>query len=138
VLDQGVLSFEDLAEGMKLKGKVKNVVDFGAFIDIGIKESGLIHVSEMRDGFVKDPMEVLKVGDVKEFRVISLDPVRRRIGLSLRTPGGRAPAQAPRPEAPQRPDRGPKPAARPPQSRPMVSDTVYNPFADLLKKKKDT
>jgi protein Tex len=134
VLDQGVLSFEDLAEGMKLKGKVKNVVDFGAFIDIGIKESGLIHVSEMRDGFVKDPMEVLKVGDVKEFRVISLDPVRRRIGLSLRTPGGRAPAQQGQPT-----QRRSEPSRRsePPQTRPAVSDTSYNPFADLLKKKKD-
>ena len=87
VLQKGAVTFEDLAEGMKVPGKVKNVVDFGAFVDIGIKESALIHVSEMSDRFVKDPMEVLKVGDVREFRIISLDPVRRRIGLSLKGEG---------------------------------------------------
>ena len=71
-----------------MTGKVKNVVDFGAFVDIGIKESALIHVSEVADRYVRDPMEVLKVGDVKEFRIISLDPDRKRIGLSLRKEGG--------------------------------------------------
>ncbi len=85
LLQQGVLAFEDLKEGMKVTGKVKNVVDFGAFVDIGIKESALIHVSELSDQFVKDPMDVLKVGDVKEFRIISLDLARRRIGLSLKS-----------------------------------------------------
>ncbi|HQH95100.1 MAG TPA: Tex family protein, partial [Rectinema sp.] len=84
ILQENVLNFEDLRPGMKVKGKVKNVVDFGAFVDIGIKESALIHVSEMAERFVKNPMEVLKVGDVKDFTVISVDPVRRRIGLSLR------------------------------------------------------
>ena len=87
LLQKGVVTFEDLAEGMKVTGKVKNVVDFGAFVDIGIKESALIHVSEMSDRFVKDPMEVLKVGDIREFRIISLDTVRRRIGLSLKSAG---------------------------------------------------
>ncbi|HOV94996.1 MAG TPA: Tex family protein [Spirochaetales bacterium] len=85
ILQKGVLAFEDLKEGMKVVGKVKNVVDFGAFIDIGIKESALIHVSEMSDQFVRDPMDVLKVGDVREFTIISLDEQRRRIGLSLKT-----------------------------------------------------
>lgn len=91
VLQQGVLSFEDLKEGMKVTGKVKNVVDFGAFVDLGIKESALIHVSELSDRFVKDPMEVLKVGDVKEFRILSLDAARRRIGLSLKSERGAGP-----------------------------------------------
>ncbi len=85
ILQKGVIKFEDLVEGMMVKGKVKNVVDFGAFIDIGIKESALIHVSEMSDRFVKDPMEVLKVGDVRDFRIISLDIARKRIGLSLKS-----------------------------------------------------
>lgn len=85
IMSQGVLNFEDLKEGMRVTGKVKNVVDFGAFVDIGIKESALIHVSELADRFVTDPMEVLKVGDVKEFRIINLDTVRRRIGLSLKS-----------------------------------------------------
>lgn len=88
ILSKGVVKFEDLQEGMKIVGKVKNVVDFGAFVDIGIKESALIHVSEMSDRFVKDPLEVLKVGDVKEFRIISLDLARKRIGLSLKSEGG--------------------------------------------------
>jgi len=108
VLQKGVIKFEDLTEGMKVTGKVKNVVDFGAFVEIGIKESALIHVSEMSDRFVKDPMEVLKVGDVKEFRIISLDPVRRRIGLSLKSER-RAEAREGRPQG-ERPDgeRGPR------------------------------
>jgi uncharacterized protein len=88
VLQKGVIKFEDLSEGMIVKGKVKNVVDFGAFVDIGIKESALIHVSEMSDRFVKDPMECLKVGDVKDFRIISLDVARKRIGLSLKSGSG--------------------------------------------------
>lgn len=88
VLQKGVIKFEDLKEGMIVKGKVKNVVDFGAFVEIGIKESALIHVSEMSDHFVKDPMDVLKVGDVKDFRIISLDEARRRIGLSLKSESG--------------------------------------------------
>ncbi|HRY53139.1 MAG TPA: helix-hairpin-helix domain-containing protein, partial [Spirochaetia bacterium] len=113
VLQKGVIKFEDLAEGMKVTGKVKNVVDFGAFVEIGIKESALIHVSEMSDRFVRDPMECLKVGDVKEFRIISLDPVRRRIGLSLKSAPGSAGASrgAPRGERPPRPEG--RPEARP-------------------------
>lgn len=90
ILQQGVISFDDLREGMKVRGKVKNVVDFGAFVDIGIKESALIHVSEMADHFISDPMELVKVGDVKEFRIISLDPIRKRIGLSLKSDSGQA------------------------------------------------
>jgi len=89
LLQQGVISFEDLREGMKVRGKIKNVVDFGAFVDIGIKESALIHVSELSDHFISEAMDVVKVGDVKEFRIISLDPVRRRIGLSLKSENGR-------------------------------------------------
>jgi len=85
IMQKGVVTFEDLYEGMMVTGKVKNVVDFGAFVDIGIKESALIHISELADHFVEDPMEMLKVGDVKEYRIISLDLTRRRIGLSLKT-----------------------------------------------------
>ena len=90
ILSKGILNFSDLKEGMKVTGKVKNVVDFGAFIDIGIKESALIHISELSDQFVRDPMDVMKVGDVKEFTIISLDEARHRIGLSLKTREGSA------------------------------------------------
>ena len=85
IMQKGVVQFEDLKAGMKVTGKIKNVVDFGAFVDIGLHETGLIHVSELSDSFVKDPMEVCKVGDVHEFTIIGLDMDRRRISLSLKS-----------------------------------------------------
>ena len=85
IMQKGVLQFEDLKEGMKVTGKIKNVVDFGAFVDIGLHETGLVHLSELSDNFVNDPMEVVKVGDVFEFTIINLDKDRRRIGLSLKS-----------------------------------------------------
>ncbi|MFA6938135.1 MAG: Tex family protein [Treponema sp.] len=85
IMQKGVVKFEDLTVGMKVTGKIKNVVDFGAFVDIGLHETGLIHVSELSDSFVTDPMEVIKVGDIKEFTIIALDTDRRRISLSLKS-----------------------------------------------------
>ena len=85
IMQKGVVQFEDLKEGMKVTGKIKNVVDFGAFVDIGLHETGLVHLSELSDNFVTDPMEVVKVGDVREFTIIQLDTVRRRISLSLKS-----------------------------------------------------
>jgi uncharacterized protein len=144
ILQQGVLTFEDLSEGMRVIGKVKNVVDFGAFVDIGIKETALLHVSEMSSRFIKDPMELLKVGDVKDFRIIGLDLTRRRISLSLKpqAPQGQAeqqPRLEPRAQAapkPQRPPRATGPR-RPAEGRPEPrgKDDVFNPFADLLRRK---
>jgi uncharacterized protein len=84
IMRNGVVTFEDLHEGMMVIGKIKNVVDFGAFVDLGIKESALVHISELSDSFVKDPLTAVKTGDVLEFRIISLDKERRRIGLSRR------------------------------------------------------
>ena len=85
IMQKGVVQFEDLKEGMKVTGKIKNVVDFGAFVDIGLHETGLIHVSELSDSFVSDPMEVVKVGDIFEFTILALDKDRRRISLSLKS-----------------------------------------------------
>ena len=85
IMQKGVLQFEDLKEGMKVTGKIRNVVDFGAFVDIGLHETGLVHLSEMSDNFVENPMDVVKVGDVFEFTIIQLDADRRRIGLSLKS-----------------------------------------------------
>lgn len=85
IMQKGVLQFEDLKEGMKVTGKIKNVVDFGAFVDIGLHETGLVHLSEMSDNYVENPMDVVKVGDVHEFTIIQLDVDRRRIGLSLKS-----------------------------------------------------
>jgi uncharacterized protein len=82
IMRKGVVTFEDLSVGMMITGKIKNVVDFGAFVDLGIKETALVHISEMSDRFIKDPLETVKAGDVMEFRIISLDAERRRIGLS--------------------------------------------------------
>lgn len=85
IMQKGVLLFEDLREGMKVTGKIRNVVDFGAFVDIGLHETGLVHLSELSDKFVENPMDVVKVGDVYEFTIIQLDKDRRRIGLSLKS-----------------------------------------------------
>ncbi|MCR5724452.1 MAG: RNA-binding transcriptional accessory protein [Treponema sp.] len=88
IMQKGVVKFEDLTVGMKVTGKIKNVVDFGAFVDIGLHETGLIHISELSDNYVSDPMDVIKVGDVKEFTIIALDTDRRRISLSLKSDAG--------------------------------------------------
>jgi uncharacterized protein len=84
ILRSDVLKMEDLREGMTLRGTVRNVVDFGAFVDIGVKQDGLVHVSQMADRYVRNPLEVVSVGDVVEVRVISLDLERGRIGLSMK------------------------------------------------------
>lgn len=83
VLKAGVMSLEDLSEGMHLKGTVRNVVDFGAFVDIGVHQDGLVHISKLSDHFVKNPLDVVKVGDVVDVTVISVDPVKKRISLSM-------------------------------------------------------
>jgi protein Tex len=84
ILRHDVLKMEDLREGMRLKGTVRNVVDFGAFVDIGVKQDGLVHVSKMADRYVRDPFEVVSVGDVVDVVVTSVDLQRGRIGLSMR------------------------------------------------------
>ena len=83
ILKSEVLKMEDLKEGMVLKGTVRNVVDFGAFVDIGVKQDGLVHVSKMAKKYVKNPLEVVAVGDVVEVKVVSIDQERGRIGLSM-------------------------------------------------------
>ncbi len=79
-----VLKMEDLKPGMTLAGTVRNVVDFGAFVDIGVKQDGLVHVSQLSDKFVKNPTEVVAVGDIVEVRVVEVDLVRKRIALSMK------------------------------------------------------
>jgi uncharacterized protein len=84
ILRSDVLKMEDLEEGMVLQGTVRNVVDFGAFVDIGVKQDGLVHVSEMADRYVRDPHKVVSVGDVVQVRVTRVDLERGRIGLSMK------------------------------------------------------
>ena len=84
---EGVEDIKDLTPGMMLEGTVTNVAAFGAFVDIGVHQDGLVHVSQLADRFVKDPYEVVKAGDVVKVRVVEVDIVRKRIGLSMRKEG---------------------------------------------------
>jgi uncharacterized protein len=84
ILRQDVLQIEDLAEGMVLRGTVRNVVPFGAFVDIGVKRDGLVHISQMADRYVRDPLEVVSPGDVVQVRVLEVDLDRGRIALSMK------------------------------------------------------
>jgi uncharacterized protein len=83
ILRGDILKVEDLREGMRLRGTVRNVVDFGAFVDIGVKRDGLIHISRMGQGYVRSPHEKVAVGDIVEVEVVEIDLQRKRIGLSL-------------------------------------------------------
>ena len=84
ILRTDVLKIEDIKEGMVLKGTVRNVVDFGAIVDIGIKNDGLVHKSQMSNKFVKDPMEIVSVGDVIDVKVIGIDLDKGRVSLSMK------------------------------------------------------
>lgn len=153
IMQKGVVTFEDLKEGMKVTGKIKNVVDFGAFVDLGIKETALLHISELSDSYVSDPMEVIKVGDIKECTIIGLDVDRRRISLSLKSDatsrigssGVTSSANKGEPSGVKRVVRvkpsvsssdRPKTVEQKPRREYQGSDDgmSYNPFAALLKK----
>ena len=84
---QGILKIEDLEKGMQLEGTVLNVVDFGAFVDVGLPDSGLVHISQLDRRFVRDPHEVVSVGDRVRVWVCELDPQRRRVALTMVEPG---------------------------------------------------
>ena len=84
ILRQDVLKFEDLKDGMVLTGTVRNVIDFGAFVDIGVKYDGLVHISEMSDKYIKNPSEIVSVGDVVKVKVIKIDTERKKVGLSMK------------------------------------------------------
>lgn len=84
ILRTDVLEMEDLQEGMVLKGTVRNVIDFGAFVDIGVHQDGLVHISEMADKYIKHPLEVVAVGDIINVRVMNVDLKKKRIALSMK------------------------------------------------------
>ena len=84
VLRSDVLKIEDLKEGMILTGTVRNVIDFGAFVDIGVKNDGLVHISEMSDKYIKNPMDIVSVGDIVKVRVIKIDLEKKKVGLSMK------------------------------------------------------
>ena len=84
LLRSDVMGLEDLKPGMELKGTVRNVIDFGAFVDIGVHQDGLVHVSQISDKFIKNPRDALKVGDVVQVKVLSVDTAKKRIALSMK------------------------------------------------------
>ncbi len=84
ILRSDVLKLDDLKEGMVLTGTVRNVIDFGAFVDIGVKHDGLVHISEMSDKFIKNPSDVVSVGDIVKVKVIKIDKERQKVGLSMK------------------------------------------------------
>ncbi len=135
-----VRKLEDLVVGMALEGVVTNVTAFGAFVDVGVHQDGLVHVSQLADKFVKDPNEVAKVGDRIKVRVLEIDLVRKRIALSARSaaPPGTASAAGAGTPRPSRPDvrQDPRAAPRPPQGAAAPAQKAFanNPFATLLKK----
>ncbi|MGZ3441184.1 MAG: S1 RNA-binding domain-containing protein, partial [Polyangia bacterium] len=139
--DPSVTEFEHVKEGMVLAGVVTNVTQFGAFVDVGVHQDGLVHVSELAHRFVKDPAEVVKVGDRVKVRVLKVDVERRRIGLSVKQatapstpapPSGPKPPTGPKPPAPK----GPAPRKQPPPSPPPPGKTPFNnPFAAAFGKK---
>jgi uncharacterized protein len=132
---EGVEDLQDLKPGMQLEGVVTNVANFGAFVDIGVHQDGLIHVSRLADRFIKDPREVVKAGDIVTVTVLEVDLKRKRISLSLRRPEARqAPAAARRPKAakPSREPqaaRGPKPEVKP--KLPTVQTAMAAAFGKL-------
>ncbi len=128
---EGVEDIKDLKPGMMLEGTVTNVAAFGAFVDIGVHQDGLVHVSQLSDSFVKDPHQVVKAGDVVKVRVVEVDVARKRIGLSMKRDTGEA-----RETARDRQAQG-KPA--PQRGKPLPSSAGpsggSNAFADALKGK---
>ncbi|MFZ0099900.1 MAG: S1 RNA-binding domain-containing protein, partial [Gemmobacter sp.] len=131
----GVEDIKDLKVGMMLEGTVTNVAAFGAFVDIGVHQDGLVHVSQLADRFVKDPHEVVKAGDVVKVRVVEVDVPRKRIGLTMRKDSADARESA-RDRAAERgpqPPRGGKPGPR--SASPQQPAGSGNAFADALKGK---
>ena len=84
LLRTDILDMNSLTEGMELKGTVRNVIDFGVFVDIGVHQDGLVHISELSDRFVKHPLDVVKVGDIVNVKVLGVDPKKKRISLTMK------------------------------------------------------
>jgi protein Tex len=127
----GVNELKDLSPGMRLPGIVTNVTAFGAFVDIGVHQDGLVHVSELAERFVRNPMEVVKVRQKVDVRVLSIDPERKRIALSMRkAPSEGSPTKDEAPRAKAAPTAKAS-AANPRRSK---NEPFNNPFANLLKK----
>ena len=130
--DENVSEIKDLEPGMRLPGIVTNITKFGAFVDIGVHQDGLVHISEMADRFVKDPADVVKVQQKVEVTVLEVDLERKRIGLSMRKGEKRKGSDQGRPK--KSASRKPKPRNRKPERR--EKQPFHNPLADALSKLK--
>jgi uncharacterized protein len=131
---EGVNEIRDLKVGMLLEGTVTNVAAFGAFVDIGVHQDGLVHVSQLADRFVKDPHEVVKAGDVVKVRVVEVDAPRKRIALTMKSDSSEAREQVRERREAQPSAKGAKPAPRAPMSA-APSAGGSTAFADALKDK---
>ncbi len=127
----GVEKISDLKIGMKLEGTVTNVTAFGAFVDIGVHQDGLVHISELADTFVKDPHAVVKAGDVVNVRVKEIDAERKRIALSMKREVAGTQGAHGKPTPSQGKDKGGKPAAQNYSAGPAKPSDDSNPFAAL-------
>lgn len=162
IFKRGILKLDDLTPGLELMGTVLNVVDFGAFIDIGLKDSGLVHVSQLANKFVQDPHDVVSVGDIVRVWVLEVEKERRRVSLTMikpgtrrqgeprppqtggaRSPGEGAPQRSRRPaRPPAKTDRGgpggqkPKFRTPPPSAKPKPKPRPVVPLTDAMKKGK--
>ena len=87
ILRTDVLEMKDLKPGMILKGTIRNVIDFGAFVDIGVHQDGLVHISQICDKYIKHPLEVVSVGDIVEVKIMSVDLAKNRIQLTMKLNG---------------------------------------------------
>lgn len=131
---EGIDSITDLKPGMSLEGTVTNVAAFGAFVDIGVHQDGLVHVSQLADRFVKDPHEVVKAGDVVRVRVTEIDVPRKRIGLSMRKDSDASPPPRRREAEKPKSTRAAKPAtARPPEAK--SQGALGAALADAMKRR---
>lgn len=128
----GVNEIADLKPGMILEGTVTNVAAFGAFVDIGVHQDGLVHVSQLADKFVKNPQDVVRAGDIVKVRVVDVDSKRKRIALSMKKDAGSAPALSSRGDTSRAPDQR---SARAPKAAPPVQGSLGAALLDALKAK---
>ncbi len=133
---EGVEKISDLVPDMILEGTVTNVTAFGAFVDIGVHQDGLVHISALAERFVKDPRDVVKAGDIVRVKVMEIDQPRKRIGLSMRLSDKAGEQPAPRGQAPARRERGDKPRGEPGKTdRPAAGGAFAAAFAEASKKR---
>lgn len=123
---EGIEKITDLREGMSLQGVVTNVANFGAFIDIGVHQDGLVHISHLADSFVKDPRDVVKTGDMVKVKILEVDVARQRISLSMKSNPETAPTAMK--------DKRSKTASRQNRQQPAAQGAMANAFAQALKK----